>query len=75
MADETEHYSGALNLTGAGNDEPPRLGKHAYLAYCASTGGKSLVSGAPLPSWEDQDPQIQDAWEAAATAVQREILD
>ena len=46
---------------------PP--GKIAYDAYFAKCGGKSLISGAPLPSWEGQAPAIQEAWNAAAQAV------
>lgn len=45
------------------------LGRIAYLAYCRSTGGKSAVTGDPLPSWEDQRPEIRTAWRAAADAV------
>jgi hypothetical protein len=46
-----------------------RLGKLAYQAYCASTGGKSLVSGAALPAWERLSYEIREAWHAAADAV------
>lgn len=45
------------------------LGKVAYEAYCESSGGKSLVSGATLPTWEDLKPEIRAAWDAAAQAV------
>ena len=45
------------------------LGKIAYDAYFNHSGGKSLISGAPLPTWEDQAPEIEAAWQAAATAV------
>ena len=45
------------------------LGQVAYEAYRASTGGVSLVSGDRLPSWEDQAPEIQAAWEAGAQAA------
>jgi len=44
-------------------------GKIAYEAYCLSSDGRSLVSGQPLPSWDDQDTRIQEAWNAAAQAV------
>jgi hypothetical protein len=46
-------------------------GQIAYEAYCGSSEGKSLISGATLPAWENQNPQIQQAWEAAASAVVR----
>jgi hypothetical protein len=45
------------------------FGQVAYEAYCLATDGKSRVSGAELPLWENVDPRIQQAWEAAATAV------
>jgi hypothetical protein len=45
------------------------LGQIAYEAYVADSGGVSLVSGAPLPDWASQSPQIQHAWDAAAVAV------
>jgi len=48
---------------------PTNLGKLAYEGYFEACNGKSLISGAPLPSWEDQAPQIQAAWTAAAHKV------
>lgn len=45
------------------------FGQTAYEAYCEKAGGKSLVSGAPLPVWEAQAPAIQEAWEAGAEAA------
>ena len=44
------------------------LGQVAYEAYCGK-GWKSLISGAPLPQWEEVRPDIQAAWDAAADAV------
>ena len=44
-------------------------GKVAYEAYFAASDGKSLISGSPLPAWEDQQTCIQAAWNAAAQAV------
>lgn len=49
------------------------LGRVAYEAYRNTSGGVSLVSGAELPTWEDQREEIQQAWCAAAGAVQREL--
>ena len=46
-----------------------QLGQIAYEAYFNETGGVSLVSGAPLPTWADQVPRIQRAWVMAAGAV------
>lgn len=50
-----------------------RLGKVAYDAYRATTGGHSAVTGQPLPEWEDQSEQIREAWSAAARAVRAEV--
>lgn len=44
-------------------------GRVAYEAYCKASGGKSLVSGAPLPAWDALCQEIRDAWDAAADAV------
>jgi hypothetical protein len=44
-------------------------GKIAYEAYFEHSDGKSLVSGASLPAWDDQAEEIRQAWEAAANAV------
>lgn len=51
----------------------PTLGETAYEGYLAACGGKSLISGAPLPSWGDQDQQIQAAWQASADAVRKAL--
>ncbi len=45
------------------------LGQAAYEGYFDECGGKSLISGAPLPTWDKQDPKIQKAWYAAAMNV------
>jgi hypothetical protein len=45
------------------------IGQVAYEGYCTVSDGKSLVSGAPLPTWEEQAPEIREAWRAAADAV------
>lgn len=47
----------------------PSYGKIAYDAYCKSSGGVSLVSGAKLPEWAVLSDEIKQAWEAAAEAV------
>ena len=44
-------------------------GKVAYDAYFNHSQGKSLVSDAPLPTWEQQSKEICDAWRASAEAV------
>lgn len=44
-------------------------GQIAYQAYCGFSGGKSLISGAPLPGWDELPRAIRDAWEVAGYAV------
>lgn len=44
-------------------------GQTAYDAYFKYCDGKSLISGAPLPAWEDQAQNIRDAWCKAGEAV------
>lgn len=44
------------------------MAKVAYEAYVQSCGGVS-VKGDPLPTWEDQRPEIRQHWDAAAQAV------
>lgn len=46
------------------------LAKCAYDAYCAQTGGVSLISGDKLPDFGTLKTEIQDAWLAAAKAVE-----
>lgn len=48
--------------------------KVAYEAYCNATGGRSLISGAELPTWEKLDARIQNAWAEAAAAVQLTVI-
>ena len=45
------------------------MGQVGYEAYGESSSGKSLISGQPLPDWEDLKTTIQDAWEHSADAV------
>lgn len=47
----------------------PSPGRTAYEAYCDELDWKSGITGAPLPSYEDQDGKIIAAWEAAASKV------
>lgn len=51
----------------------PDLGAIAYNAYRDTTGGVSLVTGDPLPGWDELPDPIRNAWDAAANAV-RETL-
>jgi hypothetical protein len=48
---------------------PQTLGEIGYTAYCVSSGGKSLVSGADLPVFDKLSDAIKTAWEAAGQAV------
>jgi hypothetical protein len=50
-------------------------GQVCYEAYWDQAGGKSLVTGDPLPLWGDQSPEIQAAWEAGAGAVERRFAE
>lgn len=38
-----------------------------YERYRASSGGKSAVSGAELPGWDDQREEIRQHWRATVT--------
>jgi hypothetical protein len=49
--------------------EIPELGEIAYVGYFKASDGKSLVSGAPLPAWDEQSPDIRRSWNLAAMAV------
>jgi hypothetical protein len=49
-------------------DDKPELGEIAYNAYCDAVGWVS-VHGDPLPKWEQQKPDLQEAWQLAAKAV------
>jgi len=48
---------------------PKTIGQIAYEAYCKSSEGKSLISGATLPDWDNLKPVIKKGWQAAADAV------
>lgn len=49
------------------NDLTP--GEIAYDGYFKACGGKSLISGVPLPLWAEQSDAIRTAWEAAGVAA------
>lgn len=50
-------------------EDEPNLGEVAYSGYFKACGGKSPISGAELPSWDEQAEPIRLAWQAAADAV------
>lgn len=45
------------------------LGMAAYDGYRTYSNGVSLISGDPIPEWDDQTPEIRAAWRAAADNV------
>lgn len=47
----------------------PEPGQTAYDAYCAAVGGRSAISGEPLPDYDRQRDDIKAAWTAAAEAA------
>lgn len=49
------------------------IGKAAYEAYADYSKGKSLVSGAPLPAWDEQRAEIRAAWNSAAATITRDL--
>lgn len=49
-------------------------GQLAYEAYCAHTDWKSLISGAPLPQWDDVKPEIKAAWKTVTQALMNECI-
>jgi hypothetical protein len=59
---------------GGPMNPPPDYGRMAYEAYLAQCGGKSLISGAPLPTYDAQKPEIQAAWEVAGKAVANHVV-
>ncbi len=50
------------------------FGQVGYEAYCAHTGWKSLVSGQPLPPWNQVKPEIQAAWEKSGEAMSQHMV-
>lgn len=50
-------------------DAPLSLGNIAYNAYCESTNWKSVYTGADLPQYDQQRPEVIQAWENSALAV------
>lgn len=51
-----------------------RIAEIAYEAYRKSSGGKSLISGAPIPEFAALPEAIKVAWKAAADAVVYHVL-
>ncbi len=49
------------------------LGRAAYEAYRAYSGGLSLATGQPIPDWDELPIVIQAAWQASAEAVAAQV--
>ncbi|MFC8676666.1 hypothetical protein ACFUEN_28775 [Streptomyces griseorubiginosus] len=49
--------------------DPHELGAVAYTVYAEAVGGRA-VNGDQLPTWDGLSSRIQNAWAAAADAVQ-----
>lgn len=57
-------------MTLENNDETiTRLAKDAYDAYCQAVGGKSAVTGDPLPAFEKTNEMVQRGWKAVITKL------
>lgn len=52
------------------------LGELAYNAYCGNKNinWKSKFTGADLPQFKDNSPEIQDAWAESAETISNDIL-
>lgn len=71
-AGHVAHFHAQLgNLLGADKRNfqpvPEERARQGYERYAASAGGVSAVSGDPLPSWDEQAPEIRGHWVAAFT--------
>jgi hypothetical protein len=49
-------------------------GRAGYVAYAETTGGKTF-DGREMPSWDELPGRIQEAWNAAAKAMAKEVYD
>lgn len=61
-----------LELAGEGAVAPPAdavSGRRAYEAYVEAARGRSLVSGDPLPKWDDLDQAVRAGWAASARSI------
>lgn len=50
------------------------IARVGYEAYSAATGGKSIITGDPLPDFATTKPEVQGAWVEAAK-VMRNVLE
>lgn len=49
------------------------FGQVGYDAYVNFAGGKSLITGQPLPKWDELPGDVKSAWEAAGGAIVSEV--
>lgn len=63
----TEAFVESFNTQQDGT--PLSLGEVVYNAYCDATNWKSVYSGADLPEYSHQRPEVIAAWEAGAMAL------
>lgn len=49
----------------------------AEIAYNAYGDSRNWVvySGDPMPRWDEQSPELREAWDAAAQAVAKALID
>lgn len=63
--------------TGVGaNMTPEDFGEIAYETYRDAVGGRSAITGEPLPTWQQQlvqRPGVAEAWVAVAQAVRSAV--
>jgi hypothetical protein len=71
---EPQHWPPMWRTPIMGVKADSKLGKVAYDGYCVACGGKSLISGAPLPKFREQSDEIKAAWESAAANVCASIM-
>ena len=62
------NFLGRLTFMDVGK-EHTMAAKAAYDAYKISTGGKSAITGDPLPDFFDLPANVYNAWHSAAQAV------
>lgn len=64
----------AVTVTRRFKPEQYELARVGYEGYRAWTGGRSIVTGDPLPGFDALLPKVQDAWAAAGEAMEQRVL-
>ncbi len=49
------------------------LARAGYEAYSRTTGGRSAVTGDPLPAWDALPGAVRNAWWSAAEAIHARV--